>query len=326
MLSKLFVTTGAFLLQIILFASLSTASGLTVTKYTPLQNKPNPYHWCTGIFFVNGHECVVSLKDSRLFFRQTGEDSFSVSPLTLNQPHSVAYNSRDRLYYLVDTDNHRLISFTNLKDGSSLSTVNSIGGVPLKRPHDVIVDPETGWVYVLNPVPTIVFRFKNVGVQEELLDLSSILQYSRSLTLKNGKIFVVGSSTGKVVEIDDFSLAKIKVYQSAGKKKIISSGNWQETGLVPNDLEHYQGFWYATFYFSPASCTIDHCDFDKNKFIRFSSWQDFEKGKWEDLSDLLPSGLVPYSLTVYDDALFVALYNHSFPGKGDAIYRLVAEE
>jgi hypothetical protein len=204
--------------------------------------------------------------------------------------------------------------------------VSKLAGYPLKRPHYVVVDEQTGWVYVLNPNPVQVFRFKQIGVDEEILDLSSTLVYARALSLINGKIYVVGSSSGQVVKINDFSTKKYTVYKSHGKKKTTASGDWQESGLVNNDLEFYKGFWYLTSYFYTESCEIEPCDYDKNKFIRFVSWEDFEQGRWEDLSQFLPSGLVPYFLTRHDGALYVAMYNHSFPGRGDAIYKITDEQ
>ncbi|RUM39055.1 MAG: hypothetical protein DSY70_06560 [Desulfobulbus sp.] len=322
---KWFRITAGLSMQIFLLSSLCFAGGLDVSCYTSANGNRSLFHWCTGIFFIRNREWVVSLKDNQLFSREKGGKSFLSAGLDLKRPHSLAYNQQDSLYYLVDTDNHRLLYGTSLLEPSSLSFVTSLAGCPLKRPHDVIVDDQTGWVYVLNPNPVQVFRFKQIDVVE-VLDLSSTLVYSRALSLINGKVYVVGSSSGQIVEIEDFAQKKYRVYKSHGKKKIISSGDWQESGLVNNDLEFYKGFWYLTSYFYAESCETEPCDYDKNKFIRFSSWADFEKGRWEDLSSYLPSGLVPYFLTRHDGALFVAMYNHSFPGRGDAIYKIVDEE
>ena len=42
-------------------------------------------------------------------------------------------------------------------------------------------------------------------------------------------------------------------------------------------------------------------------------------GKWTDLSSLVPSGLTPYFLTVNDNKLYLATFNHESKGKGDSI-------
>ncbi len=315
-----------FLCPLICFTSFSAASELQVERYYPVREDISVFRWCTGIFFLENSEWVVSLKNSRLFRRQQGQRSFSGMRLGLNQPHSIAYNSVDSLYYVVDTDNNRVIYGPDLNDAAGISVVDTLAGIPLTRPHDVLVDPETDWVYVLNPAPVRLFRFKRTGEREEVLDLSATLIYARSLSLVNGIVYVVGSSTGKIVKVNDFSRNAFTVYQSHGKKEIEASGNWQTTGLVGNDLERYNGYWYLTSYFHPESCTLPVCDDNKNKFIRFSSWEDFEQGRWQDLSGLLPDGLVPYFLTLHAGALYIAVYNHSVPGQGDAIYKLVSAE
>ena len=43
------------------------------------------------------------------------------------------------------------------------------------------------------------------------------------------------------------------------------------------------------------------------------------KGKWTDLSALVPSGITPYYLTVNKGKLYLAIFNHGAPGKGDSI-------
>ena len=325
MQSKLLHMTSFFFVLILMCCSLSIAGELHVTSYTPPEGNRSLFRWCTGIFFINQTEWVVSLKDSQIFYKDENKKGFVSAELPLNQPHSLAFNQLDKLYYLVDTDNNRLVYGQDLLDKSSLSSVTQLAGIPLKRPHDVVVDDQTGWVYVLNPNPVQVFRFKRIGKEVEVLDLSSILVYSRALSIINGHIYVVGSSSGQIVKINDFLAKKYTVYKSPGKKKNTASGDWQESGLVNNDLEYYKGFWYLTSYFFADSCKTTPCDYDQNKFIRFSTWEDFEKGVWEDLANFLPSGLVPYFLTRHDCALYVGVYNHSFPGRGDAVYKITDE-
>ena len=86
-----------------------------------------------------------------------------------------------------------------------------------------------------------------------------------------------------------------------------------------NDAEFFDGFWYATSYFSPAFG--GGTDFDQNKFIRFETLDDFVSGDWTDLSSLVPSGMTPYFLTVNGGHLYLAIFNHGSPGTGDAILR-----
>ncbi len=277
--------------------------------------------WSTHIYFSPEAEIVTCNKNSSLLYRKVGFSLFQKSPLYLKGPHSILFNSRDQLYYINDTDNNRVLTFSSLESGTIVKEIKTLAGLSLHRPHDIVQDPGTGWLFTLNPSGPTVLRFSHTGLNERALDLSKELGYSRSLSIVNGKLYVVGSSAGKVVEIEDFETGQYKVYQSAGKKKTAHSGNWHTHGLIPNDIEFYQGNWYVTSFFHPSS-NAPHVNLNTNKFIRFKSWQDFENGSWEDLSHLLPDGLVPYFLTIHKEGLYIALFNFNTPGQGDTIFKL----
>ena len=87
-----------------------------------------------------------------------------------------------------------------------------------------------------------------------------------------------------------------------------------------NDVEYYKGYWYATSFF--CAKYAKGTDTEVNKFIRFENWADFESGNWEDLSKMLPKNVVPYYLTVHDDALHLAAFNHENPGQNDKVYKI----
>jgi len=172
----------------------------------------------------------------------------------------------------------------------------------------------------LNPNNGFVFRFKSLKEEATKLDLSKHLGYSRALTITKGKLYVIGSTRGVIIEIDDFSKQKYTIHPSYGKKKDACAGSWIKTGLVINDLDFFRGYWYATSYFCPSYAQGEDCD--KNKFIRFKTWKDFQTGKWEDLSQKLPKEIVPYYLTPTDDSLFIAVFQHEKPKTINMIYRL----
>ena len=46
---------------------------------------------------------------------------------------------------------------------------------------------------------------------------------------------------------------------------------------------------------------------------------DLVSGDWTDLSSLVPSGLTPYFMTVNNNKLYLATFNHESTGKGDSI-------
>lgn len=118
--------------------------------------------------------------------------------------HSVIYNPADKLYYANDTANHRLISFADLSKVTFTAQTNKILGVALRRPHDIVIDPATGWIYALNPYSGHIFRFTAIGKNESVLNLGKHLGgYARSLTFTNGRLYAIGSAQGRIVEVLD---------------------------------------------------------------------------------------------------------------------------
>lgn len=298
-------------------------SGLTVSTYAPGEGGPG-FKWPTHIYFgPGGVEVVTDLRNNRFVYREGPDDDWQVSPLKVKGPHSVVYNPADGLYYANDTDHHRLIAFKDLSKPDIAAETTSMLGVDFHRIHDVVIDPETHWLYAINPHSGHVFRFKAIGEDESKLDLSEQLNgYARSLTLtEDGRLFAIGSKAGRIVEVLDWDKQSVKVYQSPGKKPgRWGGGTWEKAGLILNDVEFFDGQWYATCYF--AGHYSRDTDYDKNKFIRFKTLDDFVAGDWGDLSGLLPSDRVPYYLTVKGDGLFMGLFNQSKPGEGDAILKV----
>lgn len=266
----------------------------------------------THLGFGNGFEFATA--GNRLWFRESRDAPFQKSTLEgLNDAHSVAWDARDRLFYVADSGNHRLLAISGLSRPEVVGTAQRLAGVPLDRPHDIVCDADTGWLYALNPNKVAVFRFRGFGKEESALDLSQHLGYSRALTLAGKTLYVIGSSAGKIVEIEDFGTQKYHVHTSVGKRRDAPAGSWKTTGLVPNDADFHDGYWYVTSYFCPTYAAGTDCD--ENKLIRFKSWRDFEAGTWEDLSALLPKEMVPYYLTPAGDALYLAGFYHE-PDKG----------
>ncbi len=250
-------------------------------------------------------------------FRESLGHPFQVSPIPMRGPHSVVYNPRDKLYYANDTENHRMIAFPDLSKQTIRAQTKEIAGITLQRPHDVVLDPSTGWIYAINPASGHVFRFTAIGENESAIKVP-LQGYARALTFANGKLYAIGSAKGRIVEIVDWETPTFKVHDShdpSGRNG--SSGFWTKTGLVLNDAEFFQGFWYATSYFMRQRGM--RTGYDKNKFIRFKTFDDFNKGNWTDLSQLVPSGITPYYLTVNKEKLYLAIFNHGAPGTGDSI-------
>lgn len=296
------------------------ASRIRVQQYAPLSDS---FSGCTHITFGGKTEIVTS--GNRLFFRTDSKSPFRKSAINgLKDAHSVVFNPHDQLFHATDTGNHRLITFRDPASPTLESSVTSLGGVRLQRPHDIVLDQSAGWLYSLNPDSSIVFRFKESGGNADSLDLSQHLGYSRALSVVNGRLYVIGSSAGCVIEVVDFGKQKYRIHRSFGKKKNAVAGSWESTGLVLNDVDFFKGYWYATCYFCPTYAGNQNCD--ENKFIRFRTWHDLNEGSWDDLSSFLPGNVVPYYLTPREDSLFIAIFNHEAPSTLDKVLRLTISE
>ncbi|MDA7520308.1 hypothetical protein N8531_00125, partial [bacterium] len=238
-------------------------------------------------------------------------------PLALKKHHSLVYHPADQLYYLNDTDHHRIIAFKDPASNKISAQTKKIAGLALDRPHDVVLDPETGWIYTINPNSGHVFRFKAIGKDESVLKVP-VQGYSRALTFVNGKLYVINSAKGRVVEVVDWEKKEFKIYDSFDPtKRTGPAGSWKRTGLVLNDLDFFDGYFYATSYFTKSYAR--GTDPDEHKFIRFKKLEDLVSGDWTDLSHLVPKGMTPYYLTIKEKKLYLAIFNHESPGSGDSI-------
>jgi hypothetical protein len=291
--------------------------GLKVRTYATGRDQTKldgPLHIAFG---PNNQEIVTDSHNNRFLYRASSEDPFQISPLAMKGQHSVVYNPADRLYYANDTGNHRIVSFSDLSSGTLTAQTKNITGIPLQRPHDIVVDPVTGWIYAINPNTGYVFRFTAIGENESAIAVP-VQGYARALTFANGKLYVIGSAKGRIVEIIDWDTPTFKIYDSFDPtSRRGPAGSWSKTGLVLNDVEYFDGFWYASSYFTKSYAS--GTDFDENKFIRFKKLGDIVDGNWTDLSSLVPSGMTPYYLTKKEGKLYLAIFNHETPGSGDSI-------
>jgi hypothetical protein len=291
--------------------------GLKVSTYHTV-NEELTFGGFTHIAFgPGGSEIITACTTHRFLYRNNPKESFLESPLSVKRHHSVVYNPADKLYYANDTDNHRIIAFSDPSKNEITAETKEICGIKLQRPHDTVIDPATGWIYALNPNSGHIFRFTAIGENESVIKAPT-QGYARALTFNNGKLYAIGSSKGRIVEVVDWEKPTFQVYDSfdpTGRQG--AAGSWETTGLVLNDAEFFNGHWYATSYFAQAYAK--GTDFDQNKFIRFKTLDDMVSGDWTDLSSLVPSGLTPYFMTVNNNKLYLANFNHEATGKGDSI-------
>ena len=273
----------------------------------------------THIAFVNGLEVISEVTNDRLTYRGEGSNSeWEYSPLVVDGPHATVFSPPRQLFYVADTNNHRIVSFGQI-DNSSFSSTGTIAGIVLTRPHDILFDPGADITYVLNPNEPTVLRFSAFGVDEAALDLSlSAGAYSRGLSLIGATVFVAASTQGRVIEINDFDTGDVTVHTSYGKVAAANAGSWETTGFIPNDIEFYDGYWYLSNFFHPSYA--NGTDHNRFKLVRFGTWEDLESGQWEELSHLLPDGQIPYFFTVHEGSLYLATFDAV--AADDAVYRI----
>ena len=291
--------------------------GLKVSTYAE-SGKGISFGGFTHIAFgQGGSEIITACITHRFHYRNSPKESFLESPLSVKRHHSVVYNPRDNLYYANDTGNHRIIAFSDPSKNEITAETKEICGIKLQRPHDTVIDPASGWIYALNPSSGHIFRFTAIGENESVIKAPA-QGYARALTFTNGKLYAIGSSKGRIVEVVDWEKQTFKVYDSFDPtNRQAAAGSWETTGLVLNDAEFFNGHWYATSYFT-KSCAKG-TDFNENKFIRFKTLDDLVSGDWTDLSSLVPGGLTPYFMTVNNNKLYLATFNHESTSKGDSI-------
>lgn len=282
------------------------AQSAEVALHFPESNGDPQLGICTHIYFTDEYEILTDSSGDHFLYRKHGTDAWQRSVVAIDGQHSIAYHPEQDLYYVNDTDHHRMIAFQDLADPEITIEKSEMAGVELHRIHDTIYDPATGWIYALNPYDPTVFRFKSLDGEIEKLDFSSELAYTRSITLVEDTLYLNGSSRGKIIEVTDWENGEYNVYQSHEHKREAPAGSWAHTGLIPNDSVYFQGRWYVSSYFTNQYVPEPTPETDRYKLITFETWEDFETGNWEDLSDQLPATWVPYFFTIHEDTLYLA--------------------
>lgn len=275
----------------------------------------------TSVTFSGDIATVTAVKvgiGGGVVYRQ-GEGAWRLSPIPLRGPHSVA-RTPDGRWLINDTDHHRLLQVDDLS-GAGLVTRSELAGLKLERPHDQVVDPQTGDIYVIDGGRRL-FRFRSLEAPAEVWSFAypKEMDYARALSWFDGKLHVIHSSRGEVWRIDDFASRAYTIFASprpdAGPVKSATpyrdfpAGALSTTGLVLNDVEAFDGWYYGTnFFAAPYSAGGDP---QPARLIRWRSWTEFEAGAWEDLSARLPPSatpVVPYFLTVHNQGLYVAYFD-----------------
>jgi hypothetical protein len=102
------------------------------------------------------------------------------------------------------------------------------------------------------------------------------------------------------------------------------SGSYEKNGLILNDIEYFNGHWYASNYYPSSQNRYVGSEKNMtNKVVRWKSWEDFEGSNWEDLSHLVHPESIPYFFSTYDNRLFISLFHGgNKEGVGSGVYEI----
>lgn len=266
----------------------------------------------THFGFFRDLEIVTNWSSGQLLFREAASSAgWTESSLALRRPHSVATGANGHLY-IADTFNDRIVEVDH-PGATNFREVTQIAGKMLRKPHDIVSDPATGYLWVLDN--RRLCRFRNFGIQESCLRLSDTgVGYARGLTVVDSVVYVAASSQGQVLALESLEDKRWTIFQSPGKKSEEPGGSWAKSGLILNDVEYFDGYWYGSSFFHEQFA--DGTDADIFRLIRWRNWDDFRAGRWQDLSSLVPSGLVPYFFTVDRNRLWIAAHSASLEYQG----------
>lgn len=244
-----------------------------------------------------------------------GTGPWAKIPIDDLSAHSIV-RLADGKWLLNDTDNHRMIQLGDLSGRAEITLRSELGGFRLSRPHDQIVNPKTGDVYVIDGNRRL-FRFKDLeGAVEVWTFAENELGYVRGMSWFDDHLHLASASTGTVVRIDDYDARRFTTFRSPyGPPQPPAP---RSAGmLVLNDVDKSGDWYYGTSFFAAAGAVGN--DTHPVKLIRWRRWADFEAGEWEDLSAYIAAGksiadtdyVVPYFMTMHDNKLYTGLVDVS---------------
>ncbi len=294
---------------------------------TPLMAQP------LSITFTDSLEIISG--DVFQYRKKGSNDTWSNCPAEATGTHNISWKKNKdgkSVYYAVGTNKNQLLKFDDINRIPRVFTTEEIP--ELLRPHDILFNPRDGYFYVINSdgvsEKKYLLRFKDLDKGYEKLDLTSIIPhkdyaYARAITLYKNKIYIVLSSYGEVIRINDFEKGTY-TYLGYKDRKPAAAGSFSKTGNVLNDVAYYKGYWYGTNFF--CNEYGKGTDINEFRFIRWKSWKDFEDEKYEDMSFLIHENEVPYFISINDGKMYVATFSEdsslriSKPSESGKIYVL----
>nr|WP_321411977.1 hypothetical protein [uncultured Allomuricauda sp.] len=266
-----------------------------------------------SITFTDSLEIIVG---DVFQYRPTGESiKWELSPADSTGTHAIDWkrkNDGTKVLYAVGTNKDLILKFDAIDKKPKIFDKNDIP--ELNRPHDILYNDHDGYFYVINAnygaENKYLIRFEDLEMGYEILNLKPIIKhgrwaYARALSLVNKKVYIVLSSYGEVIRIDNFKSGKHKYY-GYKEREPATAGSYSKTGLVLNDVMRFDGNWYGTNFFS--SSYANGSDHNSYRFVRWKNWNQFKKGRLEDLSGLISKDEVPYYMTVNNNKLYLVTF------------------
>lgn len=235
---------------------------------------------------------VDSYHNQVLFSKGAGVSAkdWSVMATDLAQPHAIA--SDGIVYMVVDTENHRVVTYAKMDEG--YQELQAIGGVGV-RPHYIEYDVTTGRFYVWSSMTgeMYIFRRKVNSLEVVLEKIQRVPElygkYVRSFTIEGNMIHFPCVHASMIVTVNKNNFRVI----ARNPVPLSMAGMVQVTRI--------QNYYYLT-----VSTDIN---FDQNAatIVRARSLADFGKGNYENINKLFGGDGAPYYIEAFDGSYYATV-------------------
>ncbi|MDG6094247.1 hypothetical protein LOC54_03820 [Acetobacter sp. AN02] len=276
----------------------------------------------TQIVFAGDTDAIAASGNGRIFYRRNG-GHWETSPVETKGGRALV-RLPDGRWLICDTENRRLLLVSDLSGKEAATPVSALGGITLERPLDILMEPGTPFIWLLDSGHRV-FRFTSVDSPATVLQFHHPQEIGdpRGLSFFDGRLHIIDSSRGEVMRIDDFWDRRYTVFRAPrppGTPRDVPAGSMSTTGPVLNDVQKIGEWYYGSDFFSPTYAKGG--DITPGRLLRWRNWKDFQSGKWEDVTPLLPGGdvrVTPFFLTAHNDSLYIPYFDGESPCSGGGV-------
>ncbi len=270
--------------------------------------------WPTQVTQIDNDYYIADYKNNRYVYTKNG--NWFQSTLDLQGSHSLVKDMNGN-FVIDDTENGRVIVSKTMNKKDIIKILSYSGGEKFNRPHDIAVSDD-GFIFIITSDKLIRLN-RNYEESGEMKFPPEIWGYARSIKFLKNQLFIINSSKGGVIRIVDFQNRRYEVIKTLAHKRDGPAGSFDTTGPVINDIEYYNGYYYASNYFTKSYSSGQ--DYNKFRLIRWKKWDDFKNGNFEDVSNLIKNNQVPYFMNVSGDvkSLLLTTFNHEKPCHNESV-------